>query len=102
MTEALRGVVLAGALMAAYYSLRLLVAFVRTPRHHVARHVLWMNTALLITAGVIAARLVVVWGERRPLTLWDAALAVQVACLVAGLRPVWMHHRNRRTIGEPA
>lgn len=101
MTQVVRGVAVFGATLAAYYSLRLLLAFVHSPRHQIASHVLWMNTALLITAGVIVARMVLVWGGRPALSAWDLAIAVQVICLVAGLRPVWRHHNKARLRRTP-
>lgn len=84
----------AGTAVAVYLAVRLLVLFVRGRRRHVAWHVLWMSLALLVTSAFTCVRLLQDSGSNIPLTWVDLTRAAQVLLLIAGLRPLWLHHRS--------
>lgn len=100
MNDLVRGLVVAGACVALYLSMRL--AFVsfgawrknRHARRHAVHHVLLMNVALSITTVFIIVRLVVESGTNAPLIGWDVARGAQVTFLIAGLKPMWQQHRR--------
>lgn len=100
MNDMVRGLVVAGAGVALYLSMRLAFAYLglwrknRTARNRPVRHVLLMNVALVITTVSIIARLVFVSGSNASLTVWDATKGVQVFFLIAGLKPMWEQHRR--------
>lgn len=95
MNDAFRGAVIVGAVVAFYFAVRLCWVHARTRRRHIRWHVLPMTLALLVTSGLICARLLVESGSNEALVWWDLLRTVQVSLLVAGLRPLWAHHRDR-------
>lgn len=99
MTEVVvRTLIAEVAMLAGYYSLRLMFVFFRDRRRHIASHAMWMNCALFITAGVIVSRMLVRGSQS--ISNYDVILASQAGFLVAGLRPVWQNTRKRKQAKE--
>lgn len=91
------GVVLC-ALLAMYYAVRLTILYTwrrRDRRGYVRSHVAWLTISLATTASVIVVRSLCYITTDEPLHLWDVVFGAQVVAMIMGLRPMWVHAKQR-------